>query len=173
MHLSSLSGSLESVKLLLYDYHVPIFVRNKAGKTALDLANSNPIKVIINNYTQSEHKSIQAEYKEMWSLSAQKYSGQQNITRIFVLGNPGSGKSTLIASLKHKGIVTSFFPMPKADIPLHTAGIIPSVYQSKETGHLLYYDFAGDKEYYSSHSAILEVVSHSNIGNSVLNLLLL
>ena len=168
LHFSALSGHTESVKLLLYYYHVPIFVRNKAGKTALDLANTNPINwAIINDYTRSEHKNIQAEYKELWSLSSQKYSGQHNITRVFVLGNPGSGKSTLIESLKRKGIISSFFLVSKADVPPHTAGIIPSVYQSKGTGHLLYYDFAGDKEYYSSHSAILEVVSHSNVGNSV------
>ena len=57
--------------------------------------------------------------------------------------------------------------MTEADVPLHTAGIVPSIHQSKEAGRLLYYDFAGDKEYYSSHAAILEMVSHSTIGTNV------
>ena len=167
LHLSSLSGHPESVKLLLYDYHVPIFVRNKAGKTPIDLANNNSIKLVFKNYTHSEHKTIQAEYEELLSLSSQKYSGQHNITRVFVLGNPGSGKSTLVESLKRKGIIASRLLVPKADVPLHTAGIVPSIHQSKDAGRLLYFDFAGDKQYYSSHSAILEMVSHSNVGHSV------
>lgn len=96
----------------------------------------------------------------------QKYSSQQLITRVFVLGNSGSGKSTLVESLKRKGILF-FFTVPEADVPPHTAGIVPSMHQSKEGGQLLYYDFAGDGEYYSSHAAILEMVSHSTIGNNV------
>ena len=32
---------------------------------------------------------------------------------------------------------------------------------------MLYYDFAGDKEYFSSHAAILEIVSHLNVGSNV------
>ena len=165
LHLSSLYGQIESVKILLYEYHAPIYVRNKAGKTALDLATEDSIKKMIREYTRSEHKRIQQEYDKLRSKSLQKYSGQQTITRVFVLGNPGSGKSTLVESLKRKGI-SYFFAVPEADIKLHTAGIIPSVYQSS-AGRLLYYDFAGEQEYFSSHAAILEVVSHSTVGNNV------
>ena len=166
LHLSSLLGKSESVRLLLYNYHAPVFVRNKSGETAIDLA-TNDIKLIFDKYTRSKHIILQAEYEKLWSLSSQKYSGQHNITRVFVLGNPGSGKSTLVESLKRKGIMTSRLLVPKDNVPLHTAGIVSSIHQSKDAGRLLYFDFAGDKEYYSSHSAILEMVSHSSIGNSV------
>ena len=167
LHLSSLSGQSKSVRILLYDYHAPVFVRNKAGKTALDLAKDNSTKKVIREYVRSKHKSIQQEYEELRTKSLQKYSDQQIITRVFVLGNPGSGKSTLVESLKRKGIISSFFLVPEADVPLHTAGIVPSIHQSKEAGRLLYYDFAGDVEYYSSHAAILEMVSHSTVGTNV------
>ena len=167
LHLSSLYEQVESVRLLLFEYHAPVFVRDKAGKTALDLTWNVSIKKIFKEYMSSEHKGIQREYEKLQTLSSQKYSGHQIITRVFVLGHPGSGKSTLVESLKRKGVISSFFLVPENDVPPHTAGIVPSFYQSKEAGRLLYYDFAGDGEYYSSHAAILEMVSHSTIGTNV------
>ena len=157
LHISSLFEQEESVKLLLYNYHAPVFVRNKAGKTAVDLANYK-LRLIFKDYTSCMHKITQAEYQKLWSLSSQKYSGQHKVTRVFVLGNPGSGKSTLVESLKRRGIISSRLQVPETDVPLHTVGIVPSIHQSKEVGWFLCYDFAGDKEYYSSHSAILEMV---------------
>ena len=165
LHLSSLSGQRYSVRLLLYDYHAPVFVRNKAGKTALDLAKNETIKEMFTEYIRSKHKRIQAEYEKLRSLSLQKYPGKQRITRVFVLGNVGSGKSTLVKSIKTKGYFSYWFSV--SEVPPHTAGIVPSMYESKETGRFLCYDFAGDKEYYSSHSAILEIVTQSTVGTSV------
>ena len=167
LHLSSLVGQIESLRFLLYKYHAPVYVRNKAGKTALDLATEDSTRKAIREYVKSEHKRIQHEYEELRIISSQKYSGQQAIIRVFVLGNPESGKSTLVESLKRKGIFSSLFPVTEANVPPHTAGIVPSVHQSKEAGRLLYYDFAGDQEYYSSHAAILEIVSRSTVGSNV------
>jgi GTPase SAR1 family protein len=167
LHLSSLFGQSESVRFLLFEYHAPVYVRNKAGKIALDLAIEDSTKKVIREYVKSEHKRIQKkrEYDKLRAKSLQKYSGQQIITRVFVLGNPGSGKSTLIESLKRKGLFY-FLTVPEADVKLHTAGIIPSINQSS-AGRLLYYDFAGDQEYFSSHAAILEMVSRSTVGSNV------
>ena len=167
LHLSSLCGQACSVKVLLYDYHASVFVRNKAGKTAHEVAKDQTTKRIFEEYIRSEHRNVQAEYEQLRSLSLQEYPGEQRITRIFVLGNVESGKSTLIESLKRKGFISSLFSVSSADVPPHTAGIIPSLYENKEGGRFLYYDFAGDKEYYSSHSAILEIVTQSSVGTSV------
>ena len=166
LHLSSLTGQHEAVSLLLYDYHVPIFVRNKSGKTAMDLADEDLVKEVFRKYTSSKHHSIQLEYKVMKTLAKNKYTGEQIIMKVFVLGHPESGKSTLVESLKRKGI-SALVQVPKSDVEPHTAGIVLSIHQRKYSKRFLYYDFAGDKEYYSSHSAILEMVSKSSVGTSV------
>ena len=49
-------------------------------------------------------------------------------------------------------------------VPPHTAGIVPSIHVNKQYGRVLFYDFAGDPEYYSSHAAILEKLTSSQIG---------
>ena len=79
--------------------------------------------------------------------------------KIFVLGNSGNGKSTLI-----KAITTEAFQLLKfvarrvnpRDVPPHTAGIVPIPFNSKHFGHAVLYDFAGQHEYYSSHAAVIE-----------------
>ena len=146
---------------LLKTFNSPIFVKNKAGQTALEIAGNS-----INYHLRSEHKTLQKVYEELRSLSLRKFSGEHKILKFFVLGNPESGKSTLIKSFKKTGI-SSIFQLSQDAVPPHTAGIVPSCYQSREMGWVMCYDFAGDKEYYSSHSAILSAISKSSVGKSV------
>ena len=168
LHLSALFAQTASVRFLLYDRHAPIFVRNKAGKTAFDLSKQESVKKIFKAYMKGKHKTIQEDYESLQSLSLKKYSGECFIARAFVMGNPESGKSTLVESLKRQGtVLSSFLKVSERHVPRHTAGIIVSPYQSDRNGRIMYYDFAGDNEYYSSHSAILEMVSQSSIGISV------
>ena len=57
--------------------------------------------------------------------------------------------------------------MSESAVPAHTAGIIPSIHTSKHYGRVLFYDFAGDAEYYSSHAAILENLTCSSKGDNL------
>ena len=83
LHFSSIIGQAECVRLLLFEYHAPVFIRNKAGKTALDLARDEYIKKTFKEYMSSEHKSIQQEYEKFQALSLQKYPGDKIIIRVF------------------------------------------------------------------------------------------
>ena len=51
----------------------------------------------------------------------------------------------------------SVFVQPKKveGVSQQTAGIIPRVFKSRLYGDVLYYDFAGQEAYYSSHAAII------------------
>ena len=155
------------VNRLLYTYDAPIYLRNNAGKTARDMAKSSDIKALIDDYLKKNQGSIQSSYKELQLLSSKKYSGEQRLTRVFVVGNIMSGKSTLIESLKREGFFASLSQVSENTVPLHTSGIVPSVHYSKTIGRVLYYDFAGDQEYYSSHSAIVSNVMWSKVGTNV------
>ena len=167
LHIAAMHEQKHCVALLLHIYNAPVYVRNNAGKIAREVTKSMHIRGIFDSYLKQNVGNIQDNYKQLQLLSSKKYSGEQRLTRVFVVGNILSGKSTLIESLKREGFFTSFGQVSENTVPLHTSGIIPSVHDSKTIGRILYYDFAGDPEYYSSHSAILSNVIRSKVGSNV------
>ena len=107
---------------------------------------------------------IYSHYKAIQAHAKAKYSVAEHITRVFVIGNPGAGKSSLIETLKRERFFDS---ISRTSVPLQTAGIVPSIFTSKHYGRVLFYDFAGDAEYYSSHAAILENFTSSGKGVNI------
>ena len=84
----------------------------------------------------------------------------QTYVKIFFIGNPSTGKSTLVEAISSETswwwkLLPHWLRKVK-DVPLHTAGIIPSTFRSKTFGNTVLYDMAGQYEYYSSHAAVIE-----------------
>ena len=78
---------------------------------------------------------------------------------MFILGNPGAGKSTLVKSLQIEGTMFSRIKhrfTKVTDVDERTAGIIPYDIQSKALGRVTLYDFAGHREFYAGHDALLQ-----------------
>ena len=150
----------------LLKYNPPLLVRNKYGKTPLDVA-THRAKDVLKKYMIENGDKIYADYSNIQALAKKKYSSAEPITRIFVIGNPGAGKSSLLETLKREGFFESFWQVSESSVPLHTAGIVPSIQTSKHYGRSLFYDFAGDPEYYSSHAAILENLVSSKKGDNI------
>ena len=83
---------------------------------------------------------------------------------LFFLGNSGAGKSTLIKAVttQGKGISRIAHRFAKVkDVDEKTAGIIPYTIVSESLGRLTLYDFAGQKEYYAGHDALLQSMKTS------------
>ena len=168
LHLAALYGRDKCIHKLLYEFKAPLFVRNKAGKTAFDIArSSSQSKTAVSEfikYKQLYGSTIQAEYDQMYQLSQKQFAGKKHLARLFVVGHPEAGKSTLIETMKTEGYFEYFkylLSIASSSVLPHTAGIVPSVHDSYQYGRILFYDFAGDPEYYSSHSAILENLNSS------------
>ena len=161
LHTATLYEQAYCARLLLHNYNAPLFVRNKDGKTALDLAKaqrSHDIVTIFKNY----NSEIQSTYQQLDKLAQQEFGGEKHLTRIFVVGHPDAGKSTLVETIKKEGFFNVF---STSTVAPHTAGIIPSTYDSSAYGRMILYDFAGDSEYYSSHAAIMESINTSKGSN--------
>ena len=82
--------------------------------------------------------------------------------KVFVMGNPSAGKSTLVKAIQSRmtdtsllGALTAKFKTVSG-VKLQTAGIIPVPIESQELGNIIMYDLAGQYQYYSSHAALLE-----------------
>ena len=78
-----------------------------------------------------------------------------SFVNIFLLGNPKAGKTTLTRVIKDRA--SSFFKFGAVkQVESSTAGIVPTRLHNTELGNVLLHDFAGQTEYYSSHTAVLE-----------------
>ena len=161
LHTATLYGQTHCARLLLQKYDAPLFVRNTDGKTALDLAKLQRKQEIVTIYENHTSK-LQLTYEQLDELAKQEFTGEKNLTRIFVVGHPGAGKSTLVETIKKEGFFSYF---STSTVAPHTPGIIPSTYDSSYYGRMILYDLAGDSEYYSSHAAIMESINTSKGSN--------
>ncbi len=76
-----------------------------------------------------------------------------------ITGDGGVGKSTLLKSLlTSKSFLAKLLKKarPVEGVDQKTVGIIPYEVYTKEFGRIIFFDFAGQKEFYTSHCAILE-----------------
>ena len=113
-----------------------------------------PAELAESNYSVIEMISKYLEYRK---------AHLETYLKIFVIGNSGGGKSTLIKAVttERSKLLQSTFPfranhVNPSEVPPHTAGIVPFSFNSKHFGHAVLYDFAGQHEYYSSHAAVME-----------------
>ena len=78
---------------------------------------------------------------------------------MFILGNTGAGKSTIVKAISIEAQGFSSRLMHRISkvkgVDQKTAGIIPYELQSQALGRVSLYDFAGHKEYYAGHDALL------------------
>ena len=174
LHLCAREGKTECVKALL-ELDPPVMVRNNSGQTPKDVAEKYAENYgyigdcyrHIDAYMKENKSKIYSQYEVVQRHAKEKYSLPEPITRAFVVGNPGAGKSSFIETLKREGFFDWMWRVSESSVPPHTAGIVPSIHTSKHYGRVLFYDFAGDAEYYSSHSAILENLASSRKGDNV------
>ena len=154
LHLAVIKGNVDLVISLLSEHRVYSNPKNKSGHTPLYYAILNRNSRIVAELVKQHCNPavFDDDYKILEQMSQSKLS-DGSLTKVFVIGNKCVGKSTLIEALKNESQQDSFFAEKVAP---HTAGIIPSVHQSEHYGRVLFYDFAGDPEYYSSHAAALE-----------------
>ena len=142
----SRGSKLPFLKMLLSTPGINPEIVNLEGRTPIEVAGTNYFAIdAIKKFLEHKKSSIQAYLK------------------IFVVGNSGNGKSTLIKAVTTEASqLRKYSPLSKmkhvnpSDVPPHTAGIVPIPFNSKHFGNAVLYDFAGQHEYYSSHAAVME-----------------
>ena len=142
----SRGSKLPFLKMLLSTPGINPEIVNHEGHTPIEVAGTNYFAIdAIKKFLEHKKSSIQAYLK------------------IFVVGNSGNGKSTLIKAITTEASqLRKYTPLSKmkyvnpSDVPPHTAGIVPIPFNSKHFGNAVLYDFAGQHEYYSSHAAVME-----------------
>jgi len=146
LHLACISGETQADmvkiarKLLSRVDPSPV---NNAGQTPIELTTNYKLIKEISHFTKCKTKHPVQTY-----------------INIFIVGNPETGKSTLVKAIR-KEASTLWKILPKQlrrvkNVPLHTAGIIPTTFQSKTFGNTVLYDLADQIEYYTCHAAVIQ-----------------
>ena len=117
---------------------------NNAGQTPIELTTNYQLIQAISHIVKCKTKQSVQTYINM-----------------FVVGNPETGKSTLVKAICKEATSVLWRIIPKKvrrvkNVPLHTAGIIPTTFRSKTFGNTVLYDLAGQVEYYTSHAAVIQ-----------------
>ena len=125
------------------------------GKTPLDLVREPEHIHLLLKFRATPSKSFINKY---FPRQLQEEPADMSI-KMFILGNPGAGKSTLVKSLRTEGdgvLVRFKHRLSKVtDIDERTAGVIPYDIVSNILGRVTLYDFAGHREFYAGHDALL------------------
>ena len=147
LHLACIGGETcpEMVKIakqLLVFVDVDPLCVNNAGQTPIELTTNYQLIQAITHFVKCKTKQSVQTYINM-----------------FIVGNPETGKSTLVKAIcKEASILWKIVPKNfrrVKNVPLHTAGIIPTTFRSKTFGNTVIYDLAGQVEYYTSHAAVI------------------
>ena len=165
LHTCASRDHSECVRAML-EMNSPVLVQNKSGESPLDVARGYS-KLVLENHIARNRDKIHRYYKVIQQNAKKKYTGKEHLTRLFVIGNSGSGKSSFIETLKREGFFDQFRKISESYVPPHTAGIVPHTHNSKHYGRVVFFDFAGETEYYSSHAAILENIATSQKGDNI------
>ena len=150
LHLACVYGTQEVVELLLSI--------GKADPNSTDHKNQTPLSLTPLDKRDTISILLQhgADPKPLYSMFGVYLKDRnsehppESPLRIVVVGNSSAGKTTLIHSLKCEPGCQQEEPEP------HTAGIVPTDFNSGVYGSVTWYDFAGEPEYYASHEAILQ-----------------
>ena len=145
------------VHYLLSEMHCNVNAVTEGGDSPLSLSNS----VDIIRHLICYGASVKDVYIHYGSELAPAYQKQptKSVVKTFVVGDPEAGKTTLVKALEIESeglsrIARRFVKV--SGIDQKTAGIIPHNIESQRFGRITFYDFAGHKEFYGSHAAMLQ-----------------
>ena len=148
------------VDYLLNILHLNPNTKNDRQQTPLSVAKSKEvIKLLIQHGADAE--DVYIHHRKILGNVFSK-DPLKSPVKMFVIGHGGEGKSTLIEAMEHEPTfwtsVVNIFIAPKEveDVDQRTAGIVPRVFKSRFYGDVLFYDFAGQEAYYSSHAAVIK-----------------
>ena len=92
-------------------------------------------------------------YKAHREFFKEEHKAPQASVSMLFIGDAMTGKTTLVNSLRREAGLT--VNQGEAE---RTAGVIPSNFQSSKYGAVTAYDFAGQREYYATHEAVMESI---------------
>ena len=157
LHLACRAGNSDIVNLLLSATHCDPNVKSKSGEVPLQMTTNRHIIIDLIRHG-AETNVMYESYKTFLGTN----KPIKPPVKVFIVGNPSVGKSTLTAALKKKiGVIARFFSGKVSGVDKKTVGIVPHDLENDIFGRVTLYDFAGHREFYSGHAALLQTAIQS------------
>ena len=147
LHIATFHGHTDIIRWLLHDGQIDIMAKNSSGNTCINLA-------------QQGNNSYQLLKLFLPVVKSTKLFPIHTYGKTVLTGDSGAGKTTLAKVITERSntYLNRFRYGNVQQVEGHTAGIVPSHVESWEVGKMTLFDLAGQAEYHSSHSAIMETV---------------
>ena len=151
LHLASYYGHPQIVEWLLHLGQFDIMATDKLGQTCIDLAGY-----------KNKNRYEMLELFEPFIESSKEFP-IHTFSKTVIVGNSSAGKTTLVKVITERARAYFWSKYGNVgEVQPNSAGIVMSQVQSKEAGKMVLYDLAGQAEYHSSHSAVMETVMHQS-----------
>ena len=147
--------SISMVECLLTECHADSNCTNENGSTPLSLTQDTQIIRLL-----LQHGAVAADLYKYSNLlpDGSPTEAAQSTISLFMVGDQGAGKSTLIKALstERAGIVRWTGRLSKVSgVKEKTAGIECHTIHSSRIGHFTIYDLAGHREFHNSHDTVI------------------
>ena len=143
LHYACIAANIEVVRMLLISAKSDPTLTDNDGKTPVDYTNNN-YDILRQLFKHGANPSA------MYHRFVLRKVIPESPVKVFVVGDGGSGKSTLVESLQRESKLAR-----SRSVESQTAGIVPSDFKSREYGQVTLFDFAGQKQFYGTHEAFL------------------
>ena len=159
LHLACIGGKTSVVKFLCTQSSCDPRIENCFGADAMSQTLNPDIHKLLIQRTATAAAGSSDTYRSQGRVLGTNQPLQPSV-KVFVVGNPSAGKSTLTAAVQKEA--SSFFlrafstARPVSEVDEKTAGVIPHEFESKKYGRITIYDFAGHRKFYNSHAALLQ-----------------
>ena len=162
LHLACSIGSLDVVRYLVEECNCTAsdasFFINALSNVHLNVIeyllclNSTFIKQTLSNSNRHIKHITQVFSKIHYCIAVDSF------VNLYFIGDSGVGKTSLTKVITKRKDGSFWFGQIRSitGVELNTAGMIPHVLTHKEFGNIILHDLAGQPQYYSSHSAVIE-----------------
>ena len=133
-------NQVEVVQFLLSTGECDPLAKNTEGLTPVEIAPSSEISALLDHFCKGKYPL-------------------ESVVKVFVLGDSMAGKSTLVQAIQgNTGFLSSLIGrFQKVEgVRQQTAGIDSFSFSSSDFGNVVIYDFAGQREFFTSHAAFLQ-----------------
>ena len=140
LHIACKFSQVEITRFLLSTGDCDPLCKNAEGMTPLEKATSVEIRELLDHFCNGNYPL-------------------ESVVKVFVLGDPLAGKSSLVQALQsNPGFIGSLIGRLQRikEERQPTAGINSHSFSSNYFGNVVIYDFAGQREFLTSHAAFLQ-----------------